>query len=340
MAAFAIIKSFVQFVTVSFSLVINSILIYLVITKSSKKLGNYRHLMCYFSLFSMVYAVLDWIVQPFIHSHGASFSMIMDLRESALNKKVAFFFVASLAGCFGVSIYAIAINFIFRYFALQREGRLRYFAGKRLILWFCIPLFGGLSWVFLCWCSMAPDPEFTNYLRDSIRANYDLDADFITYTGSYFYRFERDGSVKWSIENSLGALGLNVLMIIPFFIILIFGYRSYKKISKLMAQGECDYTKRLQMQLYKALVAQTIIPMVLLSFPIGILFSAPLLHLDIENGSIIVTFFYSLYPAIDPIPIILFIDDFRNAFFGVFQRRPSKNQVASVVSVDATVDVS
>ncbi|CAL2039470.1 unnamed protein product [Caenorhabditis brenneri] len=276
----------------------------------------------------------------YIHSHGASFSMVMDLRDSALSPDVAFFFVASLAGCFGVTIYAIAINFIFRYLALQREGRLRYFAGKRLLFWFSIPLLGGLSWVFLCWLTMYPDPDFTNYLRDCIRSSYDLDANNITYTGSYFYRLDANGNEKWSIENSLGALGLNCLMMIPFTIILIFGFKSYRKIQRLILQGESDYTKRLQMQLYKALVAQTIIPMIFLFFPIGILFSAPLFRLNIEKGSMVVTFFYSLYPAVDPIPIILFIDDFRIAFFGFCNPRQSKNQVASVASVDATVDVS
>ncbi|EFO96485.1 CRE-STR-153 protein [Caenorhabditis remanei] len=226
-STFSVIKSSMQFLTVTFSLIMNCVLIYLVITKSSKKMGNYRHLMCYFSVFSIVYAILDWIVQPvsvmgdlvlhkgfqYIHSHGASFSMIMDLRESALSPDVAFFFVASLAGCFGVTIYAIAINFIFRYFALQREGRLRYFAGKRLLCWFSIPILGGLSWVYLCWLSMHPEQEFTDYLRDCIKSSYDLDAENITYTGSYFYRIDKNGNVNWSIENTLGAVGLNVLMV-------------------------------------------------------------------------------------------------------------------------------
>uniref|UniRef100_A0A1I7U6I7 Secreted protein n=1 Tax=Caenorhabditis tropicalis TaxID=1561998 RepID=A0A1I7U6I7_9PELO len=80
--------------------------------------------------------------------------------------------------------------------------------------------------------------------------------------------------------------------------------------------------------------------MIFLFFPIGILFSAPLFHLNIEKGSMIVTFFYSLYPAVDPIPIIFFIDDFRNAFFGFCTPRKPKNQVHSIASVDAAVDVS
>ncbi|CAI2350482.1 unnamed protein product [Caenorhabditis sp. 36 PRJEB53466] len=258
MSFLSALKSSIQLFSLIFSLFLNSILIYLIATKSPKKMGTYKHLMCYFSTFSMIYALDDWIVKPYIHSYGASFSMIMDLRDSWIPEDAAFFLVASLAGCFGVTIYAIAINFIFRFFAFERRGRLRYFKGKFLPVWFLIPIFGGLSWVLLCWLLMYPDLQFSEYLRESIKENYSLEADNITYTGAFFYRTDSGGNVFWSFKNSLGALGLNVLMSIPFITILIFGSRSYKIVRKLIFQGESDYAKRLQMQLYKALVAQVV----------------------------------------------------------------------------------
>lgn len=64
MSQFANCKAMLQLITVSLSLFFNALLIYFVITKSSKKLGNYRHLMCYFSFFSMIYAIIDFLVQP------------------------------------------------------------------------------------------------------------------------------------------------------------------------------------------------------------------------------------------------------------------------------------
>uniref|UniRef100_A0A8R1DJ22 Seven TM Receptor n=1 Tax=Caenorhabditis japonica TaxID=281687 RepID=A0A8R1DJ22_CAEJA len=146
----------------------------------------------------------------------------------------------------------------------------------------------------------------------------------------------------WNVKNTMGAAALNMIMTIPFLIIVIFGTRSYKIVKKLKEQGDSVFTKKLQMQLYKALVAQTAIPMIFLFFPIGILFSAPLLHLNIEKGSVLVTFFYSLYPAVDPIPAIFFIDEYRNCFLGIFKKnsiQPTLNK-ASVVSVDTEQEIS
>lgn len=49
-----------------------------------------------------------------------SFNLSIDTEVFVMITMIEVDFTASLAGCFGVSIYAIAINFIFRYFALQR----------------------------------------------------------------------------------------------------------------------------------------------------------------------------------------------------------------------------
>ncbi|EFO89358.1 hypothetical protein CRE_21078 [Caenorhabditis remanei] len=332
----SLIKSYIQLVTVVFSLFVNSIFIFLVVTKSPKKLGNYKHLMCYFSFISMVYAILDYIVQPYIHSYRASFSMLMDLKGSAFenNPTVAFFLTASLTGCFASTIYAISINFVFRYFALQREGRLRYFSGKRLYLWISIPFLSGLAWVTNNWFLFSPNPEMTEYLRAEVKELYDLDADKMTYTGCLYWRTDVNGNIYLSKKDLIGAFNLIIIMMIPFFTILYFGSKSYSKITKLMSQGESDYSRKLQMQLYKALVAQTLIPMVFLFIPVGIFFTSPLLGVNIEWASFIITFFYSFYPAVDPIPIIMLIDEYRNAFFNFFRRAMSKNQVVSVVSID------
>lgn len=46
------------------AILFNSLLIYLILTKSPKKMGTYKALMIYFSAFSMVFAIIDIIVRP------------------------------------------------------------------------------------------------------------------------------------------------------------------------------------------------------------------------------------------------------------------------------------
>ncbi|EFO97483.1 hypothetical protein CRE_13230, partial [Caenorhabditis remanei] len=61
---FRLLKRVIQLTCVVFSLFVNSILIYLIIKKSPINMGTYRHLMIYFCCVSIVFSLLDIIVQP------------------------------------------------------------------------------------------------------------------------------------------------------------------------------------------------------------------------------------------------------------------------------------
>ncbi|EGT42990.1 hypothetical protein CAEBREN_03911 [Caenorhabditis brenneri] len=96
-------------------------------------------------------------------------------------------------------------------------------------------------------------------------------------------------------------------------------YIRYKLVKELPKHGESAYTYKLQNQLFKALVAQAFIPITFLFIPIGLLFTAPILHSDIEPASFLATIFYSMYPAVDPLPIMLIVADYREGMSELFR---------------------
>ncbi|KAF1756747.1 hypothetical protein GCK72_013201 [Caenorhabditis remanei] len=288
----------------------------------------------------MIYSIVDFLVQPYIHSHGAAYGMYMDLRGSVFESypRVAFTLTALLCGCFAATIYAISINFIYRFLALERKGRLRFFSNYRLIFWGCIPITVAFLIILNIWFFNYPNQEVIEYTRNNLKELYDLDADRMAYVGCLYWRTDSNGNVYFSVKDLIGSLNLNALMTLALFIIFYFGTKSYWKIKELISQGQSEYSKRLQMQLYKALVAQTLIPMVFLFLPISSKVYCPLIGINVEWNSLLVTFLYSFYPAVDPIPIIILVDDYRNAFCNFFRRVLSKNQVVSVVSIDLNTD--
>uniref|UniRef100_A0A1I7TC73 G protein-coupled receptor n=1 Tax=Caenorhabditis tropicalis TaxID=1561998 RepID=A0A1I7TC73_9PELO len=216
----------------------------------------------------------------------------------------------------------------------SREDRIRFFAGYRLIIWLSIPIFVGILWLAVGWFSLDYDDQLAVYLESSINETYGLDSRNITLTGCMYFRPDEHGESRFCMEDSIGAFILCNLMFIPFCIICYFGFRSHLIIRGIVSKGESDYSRRIQKQLHYALLAQTAIPIIFLFVPIGVLFTAPIIGLNLEKGSLMVTFFYSFYPVVDPIPTLYFVDEFRNAFMNFFRRKMHMNQVASVVSIE------
>ncbi|CAI2350475.1 unnamed protein product [Caenorhabditis sp. 36 PRJEB53466] len=311
---YPMLKTSLQLCSLFFALLFNSLLIFLVKTKSPKKMGTYKYLMIYFALFAIFFTCLENVVQPYAHTHGCSFLVIMRLAPNSLiNPKIAFFLICFLTGCFGFTIALISIHFVFRLFALERRGKLRYFDRKYLPFWFSIPVFVGANHTLLSVLVFAPNEHFSDYVRKSVFENYGLLIDDQVYMGAYFYPPDASGTPKLDWTVALGFVDLFLTASVSFSILIYCGSRSYCKIKNLMKEGRSRYTRNLQKQLYKALVVQACIPTVLMFVPVGIFISAPLLYLNVEFLSKLTTITYAVYPAIEPIPIIFIVDDYRKA---------------------------
>ncbi|PIC32402.1 hypothetical protein B9Z55_012744 [Caenorhabditis nigoni] len=83
-------------------------------------MGNYRHLMVYFCCCSMIFGILDVIVQPNILTYKSAFFMVVDMKRRNFAPWFGKFAVYALCGSFGIAIYGIAIHFVYRFFALER----------------------------------------------------------------------------------------------------------------------------------------------------------------------------------------------------------------------------
>ncbi|CAI2350480.1 unnamed protein product [Caenorhabditis sp. 36 PRJEB53466] len=307
------LKTFIELFSSILAILFNSLLIYLIATKSPSKMGTYRHLMTYFCCCSIVFAVLQIAVEPMIYSRGSAFFIIMNLRTRRLPMWLAVVLLYALCACCGVTIYGIAVHFVYRYFALERQGRLRYFKGAYLVLWLFLPLVGALNWAFICNYFFSMNPSASEYLNPITRDVFHLSIDQVAYSAAVFWIQNTRGETEFNWKSGFGLIDLLVTMWIPFVVLIIAGAKSWTKIRGLLKQGESQYSRNLQMQLYKALVAQTLIPVLLIFIPFAMLFLCPLFLVDCEFLSAPITFIYAIYPALDPLPTLFFVDNYRNA---------------------------
>uniref|UniRef100_A0A1I7TC97 Seven TM Receptor n=1 Tax=Caenorhabditis tropicalis TaxID=1561998 RepID=A0A1I7TC97_9PELO len=256
--------------------------------------------------------------------------MVVDTKRRRMNPTIALVSMNLLCGCFGVTIYGIAIHFVYRFFALERRGRVRFFQNGYLVIWFVIPLFAGLAWLSVTSQLFASGPLETEYIRDSVRDTFDIEIEDCVYSAGIFYLFDESGTrfVNW--KGFIGLSGFLALMSVPFTIIVIFGFKSWKIVKDLLKNGESEYSKNLQIQLYKALVAQTVIPMFLLFLPFGLLFVLPIFEIDCQFLAGLVTLIFAIYPAIDPLPILYFIEYYRNPVIDMINQARCKGNRVSV----------
>uniref|UniRef100_A0A1I7TC93 Seven TM Receptor n=1 Tax=Caenorhabditis tropicalis TaxID=1561998 RepID=A0A1I7TC93_9PELO len=95
------------------------------------------------------------------------------------------------------------------------------------------------------------------------------------------------------------------------------------------------------MQLYKALVAQTVIPVLLLFMPFGLLFTLPIFEIDCQLLASLITLIFAIYPAVDPLPILYFIDYYRIPILEWFRRKKLKaNQIQVSVIRDVSLTIN
>lgn len=173
------LKASVQYISTLFAVTFNLFLIYLVQTKSPKKMGTYKYLMIYFSIFAILFTCLETVAEPvrtigsslnnrvfqYGHNYGCTFLVIIKTETSLIGPGLASILICFLIGCFGFTISMIAVHFIFRFFALERQGKLRYFDVKYLPIWFAIPILAGVNLTLLCYFVFKPTKELSDYVR-------------------------------------------------------------------------------------------------------------------------------------------------------------------------------
>uniref|UniRef100_A0A1I7SXS8 Seven TM Receptor n=1 Tax=Caenorhabditis tropicalis TaxID=1561998 RepID=A0A1I7SXS8_9PELO len=126
------------------------------------------------------------------------------------------------------------------------------------------------------------------------------------------------------------------------FCVFYFGIRCYFQIRNTIAMTShiSASVKNLQSQLFNALVVQTIIPVVLMYIPIGILFFFPMVIWELPFTTSFVGYTIALYPAIDPLPNMIIIKFYRKAIKDFFLKLCGKKQpVHSFISINL-VDVA
>ncbi|CAO4372329.1 unnamed protein product [Caenorhabditis nigoni] len=85
-----------------------------------------------------------------------------------------------------------------------------------------------------------------------------------------------------------------------------------------------------QKQLFRALMSQMIIPLVLIYIPIIVVLILPIFHVKNSAAVSLTSILISFYPVLDPFAVIMIISVYRQGFFNMFTNKPKVNQIANL----------
>ncbi|CAO4372168.1 unnamed protein product [Caenorhabditis nigoni] len=322
------------------SIILNCVLTLLILKKSPPKLGAYKYLMIYIALFEGYYSIWDLITEPIVHSYKAAFVVLRDFNGSVFDREVSFVLICVYCGLFGFSLAIFGVHFIYRYGAVNKSFMDKFLPGNRVYILFLIPMWYFTWWGVLCYIYFHFSPTTDAYMEETIESHFAIPINDSSYICVYYQPTGADGKPHPD-PKIFFAIGCMWYMVISsMFCVFYFGIRCYCQISNTISQTSTTSTslKNLQSQLFNALVVQTIIPVVLMYIPIGILFFFPMVIWELPFTTSFVGYTIALYPAIDPLPNMIIIRFYRQAiidfFLMILGRKKNSNQFNSINLVE------
>ncbi|CAI5444101.1 unnamed protein product [Caenorhabditis angaria] len=300
------------------SLILNSILIILIIKKSPKKLGSYRYLMSYIAFFEMFFSILDVFLSPTIFSHGSMYFVIISGIKNGIFPKCIYFLLNCIwCGCIGSFMAFFAIQFIYRFCVVNDSKKiLKSFDDYRIVFWMLIPiLFGILLGLIVCFL-IGPNAETDHAISDLLLTSLDMKIDDITYIGPRCFERTADNQFIIFYKAIIAIIIIFIISTTSLIIVIFFGFKTFLKF-RMSFEMISKQENNLQLQTFYALVSQTLIPMILMHFPCTIVLISTLSDFDLGHFSSIATVTFALFPALDPLPVMLIIKNYRGTLFNV-----------------------
>ncbi|KAF1754265.1 hypothetical protein GCK72_020825 [Caenorhabditis remanei] len=227
-------------------------------------------------------------------------------------KSIALVLAGLYCASFVLCISQLATHFIYRYIAICRPEDLSQLQGVRLLRLYILPIIFSIVWYFVVTVLVAPTARKDEYMRESINEAYGEDISRLSYLGVlYFYKNESSGKtvIGWpDFTFSACACGIMQTCIIT---MVICGWKTCRKLGSL--EGSMSKkTKELNVQLFRTLVLQTLIPLCTMFAPLGIVIVLPMFSITVGKLENIPSLYAGFYPALDALVVIFMTRDFRN----------------------------
>ncbi|KAF1746607.1 hypothetical protein GCK72_023064 [Caenorhabditis remanei] len=288
------------------SFLMNAIFLSLLFKKQKTPFGNYQYLMAAFSGIGMFYSLCSFSIKPNFYVTENYFIIFTVFNNLILPKSLGSISLAIYGSCYAMMLFLITIQFYYRFTSVSDPVSLACrFSLKALAFWALLVilfsgLFGSLSYILY-----GPNVNKDSQLSQDFLKTYCLYSDEYVYIGPQYSFHNMENKRIYHILSIGGICITAIMMWATFLIVVYFIYRIYK----VMAERGLPFyaSKKLQRQLFKTLILQSLIPIMCMYIPLTFMFVFSMFGVGSGSVANLISMFAAIYPSLDPLLAMLCI---------------------------------
>ncbi|CCD64337.1 Serpentine Receptor, class J [Caenorhabditis elegans] len=224
--------------------------------------------------------------------------------------------------------YTILIShFVYRYLAVLGSIFINRLFPYFMIVTLLFCVIASMFWIMIAYFVAVPNFEVRHYIQQNMYEIYGADS----ITLNFFALLYQESTLETEIKSWIGVIAGSLVSILSIFILMILKFQIRKKLQSdryRMSAG----TAKMQLELLRSLVVQTVIPIIFSLAPCMLSWFTPMFNLKLDkwlNYTSAVPL--SAFPFIDPFAVILCLPAFRRRLLGNAKPNTVVVSVASVI---------
>ncbi|CAJ0952771.1 unnamed protein product, partial [Mesorhabditis belari] len=237
----------------------NFLLLYLVLADTSKHNVGYKNMLSIVTAYNIYYASLHPILDMgfLIDEYG----FVMFSKHFAdFGYWTSYLAIMVYMDAFNKSLTLLAIHCLYRYVKVSGKWRFLFDSKKWIFVLFMFNFVFGPAWCVICHICYHSTPERTEMSKMEAMKRFNVNLEEIGYIGPVMkWPNPQTGAMQIRWFNVLGSFGCSSILLILYAIICLGCVRLYRFISTSMVS---ERTKKLNYQLLRLLLIQTIAPLI------------------------------------------------------------------------------
>ncbi|KAF8371106.1 hypothetical protein PRIPAC_77535 [Pristionchus pacificus] len=289
-------------------IVTNVVLLYCIRRHTRLSLGAYKQLLTIFASFDLFLTILHGVIEPKMIIIDSVFGI--HSANGFMDRMV----VCLYCSCFSVPFALLNIHFLYRYWTASRPHLIRLFSSKPfIVLLVALPIMEFIVWFLLCMYGLSG--QTYDRAVEILRTEFEL-------------RYEQNVTEGWIIMNWQNRsetarlvptlLAYDIIMAISLTLAVTLGILTFNGIRRTWKVSRSK--ANLQLRLFIAVIAQTLVPFVCVYFPYFCVLTFTPLRLPVSGMADLCFFLTSCFPAWDAVIIITLMTDYRHAVTSQFSR--------------------